>query len=650
MCDTKKINKVKSYLRQYFGKTAGTLLGEIIFWAQTNSGRVVDGRRWIYNTQDVWAKKLGVSRSTFCRALKDLRERNLVHTKKLNYNKRNQTLYYSVNIEELRACLRLQNNNVEKVVYSNLCDIMAGTKNDTIYTDINLQKINKSNKSTASVSNSSCDPGLKTPTKKVRTRPVQVTSVSTTQVSSHAEAPKLASAHVSECSEDTSVEAVNATDATTVTQAKPTIVQDMVRIWNKIFPKFPCVLDKQIARYLVAAFKRKFNESLEEWERYLKLIKTSAFVMKDTFRLAIDWVIRFVNIDKFRTGWCGTKTSEIPVVPEDTAKITANHIDTVQESERCKEIRRQIAKKISCENYNNWFTHVELVEIHEEIFEEIPEEIYTEIYMKTDSTFARDYIMQHFQSEIGLDFLPDNGEKTSSAQSLEKIINDAKTHPNDLAEAKNAMDHIDAVQESQRCKEARKKIAEQISPDLYNKWFTHVKLVENDGEILMKADCNFVRDQVSQKFGYKIANVTLDPKTASPPVERYASSTCNAEATSAEENASLSRIDSATPARTALPSVDKYASSVFNIEATSAEENASSTRMGSAAPARTALPSVERYASAVFDIEATSSEENASPTRIGNACSTGAILGEIIGNIAANRNNASSFTNNFIAS
>ena len=294
-------------LRKHFGNYAGLFLGQLIYWSNHKNkyGIMKNDRIWIYNTLENWAKQLGCSSKTIQRAVKYLKEEEIIETNFMAKNKRDRTIFYSVNYEKLSEKINFGDKNVRMNVQM-----------IHIY---NKQKINKSDKSK----------NLK---------------------------------------------------------RKNTTVQDMIQIWNELFPENNVKLTKEISRYLVAAFKLKFQESLEKWKNYLKSLKNNRFIKlgKSLFEY-----IKFNVIDEF------IKENVIEIDYEQNLKDAISHIENVNETQKCKNLRYEILKKLSPEKYNSWFTKVDFFENLGKI----------KIKVKNGSAFVRDYIFTHFclNQEIALE-------------------------------------------------------------------------------------------------------------------------------------------------------------------------------------------------------------------------------------------------------
>jgi hypothetical protein len=145
-----------------------------------------------------------------------------------------------------------------------------------------------------------------------------------------------------------------------------------------------------MARFMVAAFKTKFKSSLKEWRRYLKILKTSAYLMGEKFKLSILWVIKFITIDRIRAGELGVNASQVALEKEDLEEKLTSHMEALGETELCKKFRHIIAEKLSLQTYLSWFTSVNFMEVK------------GKIVMKSDSKFVEEWIMLNFADQCGL--------------------------------------------------------------------------------------------------------------------------------------------------------------------------------------------------------------------------------------------------------
>lgn len=161
-------------------------------------------------------------------------------------------------------------------------------------------------------------------------------------------------------------------DISQATQAKPTIVQDMLRIWNEELSRED-VTSKTLSRYLIASYQRKFG-SLEKWTEYVRGLKKSTYVMGKLLKRLGDrllsWALSFKVINRIFAGGFGVTLGEVlgvkpeqPSTPDDDATSPAEeHIESVTETEACKEIRREVLTTYGETEYLCWFRRVTLEE------------------------------------------------------------------------------------------------------------------------------------------------------------------------------------------------------------------------------------------------------------------------------------------------
>lgn len=269
-----------------------------------------DGKIWIYNTLDDWAKQLGVSKRTIQRIIKALRDDGFIEATYLSDNKRDRTLFYTINYEKFNVRKSLKHRDVlEK----------NGHKVDhMVYIDNNNKNFDKSYKSPDS-----------------------------------------------EISKKRSEESVQA--------KKPTIVQDMLNEFKKEFPEVPVFLTRLLARNLVAAFKIKFQNSLNEWKKFLRLIKTSAYLMGERFKLTIHWILKFVTIDRLRQGDLGVKLDQVIATPKEIEQQAQQNINQLNENQICKNKRIEVLNIVGINRYAKYLSNINKCRFVEENGEVIAE-------------------------------------------------------------------------------------------------------------------------------------------------------------------------------------------------------------------------------------------------------------------------------------
>lgn len=278
-------------------------LNALHYWIKKGRyGVEYDGKTWIYNTLEDWAKMIEVSKRTIQRALRKLRDEGIVEAAFLAHNKRNRTLFYTINYEKWfpknKTNQKTKDFNVIKNFGKNghMVDHM-------IYMD-NKNNINKSYKSPDSILENN-------------------------------------------------------------SEKKSTTVQDMLREFNAEFPNIPVSLTKLLAKNLVAAFKIKFQNSLNEWKKFLKLIKTSAYLTSEKFKLTLFWILKFATIDRIRQGDLGVKPEQIPLTTqeklerEETTKLRViQNINQLKECKKCKTARQNIVNIVGIKEYEKYFGNI----------------------------------------------------------------------------------------------------------------------------------------------------------------------------------------------------------------------------------------------------------------------------------------------------
>lgn len=369
-------------LNKYLCKTERLFLNRLYFWSshRKNFGIEKDGRVWIYNTLDNWSDQIVVSKSSIRRAIKSLKEKGFVDSNYLAINRRNRTLYYSINFEKINDYL----SKINIVPYVHIKDLNTQKNVSSEHMDEHLyiidnskQMINKSYKSNKSIKN------------KIQ-KNLDQTALEKSLLDLRESKNKASSVNVS----DTDIKfkstiVIEDNDIETPPQ-KPTIIQDMIKVWNEEFSTSKIQLTKSLARFLVAAFKTKFKSCLKEWKRYLKTLKTSIYIMNEKFKLSIWWVIKFITIDRIRAGELGVDSGKVTLDKEELSEKLNQHIERLDETESCKKLRYKIIEKLSLPTYLSWFTQVSFVENEERVT------------LQAESEFVRDWIRNNFAEQCGL--------------------------------------------------------------------------------------------------------------------------------------------------------------------------------------------------------------------------------------------------------
>ncbi len=337
-------------------------LKQLAYWALNSKdyGLKKDGKTWIYNTHQQWAEQIGFGITTVRESIAFLEQLGFISSDFLNPNKRRRIKYYSINFKAIENYFEKLAQKKEKPSEENQ------TKSSAISTvsESSEQQLNRQMERQMYTNNK-----------------IQVIK------SNKSINPKIFEEKIEEKAETIS------------DNPKPTTVQDMIKIWNQEFPNQKIIsgstgqtgvihLTKQLARFLVASFKLKFENCLEKWKRYLRLIKTSTYLMGEKFKLSVQWAIKFLTIDRIRAGELGVDESKISVDASEIESKAQQHADSVDESETCKLFRHEIIKKLSPAVYLSWFTKVDLIDESKKMT------------IKATNDFVRDYIKANFLEKL----------------------------------------------------------------------------------------------------------------------------------------------------------------------------------------------------------------------------------------------------------
>ena len=356
------------------------ILDDLMYWIKDGRyGFDCDGKHWIHNTQENWAKHLGYSRSQFKRGIKQCQDWGLIEARCFSKNKRNRELSYTIIDEEkyektkqeLKRLRRLgvihqrsekskPYKTAQKAHSKEPKNASITTANDTANEPSNepmyiyQKKIHKSYKSGDNISGDNV-PG-NTVSRGIASKKISSGKVSSEKIS----APKAQAKSLQEHNEETVREVITEQ----IPKEKPHIIQDMIKSLTNIFPGLMKAfrLTKAICRNLVAAFQRKFHNSIEEWERYLKLIATSSYLNGEKFKLSIYWILKFLTIDRILNGEFGVNPDKITYTEKEQEKMEEKRKQKIQqkiadinETETCKQARVKVLDILGIGDYQQYF-------------------------------------------------------------------------------------------------------------------------------------------------------------------------------------------------------------------------------------------------------------------------------------------------------
>ena len=327
------------------GKSEAIFLQQLHYWltAKTNIGTILDGQRWIYNSYKSWVDNLQIySESTIRRAVCKLEGLGIVVTKNLNRKKSDHTKWYTINYDALKDLI------------PGLSPKPRGVEREP-KADERLVKMNR-----PSVQNEQII------TKENRNYLKEKIST---------EGPKV---------------------VVQVPQAslEKDIFQKMISIWNEVVEegKRTLEINQKRARFLITAFKTKFEGSLEKWKEFCKRVASSKFLMgeiKDSFRASLDWVLKFDILQRILEGDFGIGDRTVYVREEkNTSQQLQVEIQNSFDPEPIQHIRQELLKQVGQGPYASWFKETSITLEGKKVV------------IQTKSAFAKDSINRLFLDAI----------------------------------------------------------------------------------------------------------------------------------------------------------------------------------------------------------------------------------------------------------
>ena len=359
---------------EILGRGASMFISTLQFLLSNKSvGVEKQGKKWVYNTSEQWGRYIGYSSRQIERIVSKLSNQGIIYVQKLSRCKSDRTNYYTIDEAKLEALLNEKEASVAKA-NSSLRQQEASLHVDNRCPFDKMSEWSRHEgefftKNTSKEINSKSDEkafALKDVLQQVpivlKDQDGQVKNIKTTSINTKTKNPE--GSH----------------------SPKTSIAQEMLSIWNKALEKSPTTMSKQLAPFLVAAYKSKFNSEIKQWEQYCKMISSSPYLTGESFNLSLLWALKYTIIDRIKNLEFGVKQIEIASYSQIEAIA---HIQTLDESQKCKEIRVKLLSLYGENAYKNWFSRIKLQVVD------------NRICFKAENRFMHDYIMNNYGQLFG---------------------------------------------------------------------------------------------------------------------------------------------------------------------------------------------------------------------------------------------------------
>ncbi len=413
-------------------------ISQLAFWLSTKSGIDVNGVHFVYNTQEEWSRQLGVNRSTIQRAIKFFKDKGIIVAERLHEHY--QTLYYTINWNCLKNFLEQKKEKQEKErnekIEKLVPEMLDGIENNI---SENISKNTSPNNTAEKMSENN------------------------------------------------------------VEKQNPKTVQAMYSIIKKEFGEYINIpiLSSKIAKFLHAAYNIKFNKNMNDWKNYLRLIKTSPYLMGSKFKLTLYWLLKFQTIDRILNGEFGVDSKKIKLTPDEIKDEVYEHLKNIKNPEE-KLFRTKVAQILGESIYKCYFRDAN-VSINDNN---------DQIIIGIENEFLKDTITYEYLEKL-------------RKQGYNVTCELAGNSSNSKIKKENFKE-IDELKEAERCKELRKKIIKIWDRVIYDAWFAKTHMEEDNGQIKIYTNAPFNRDYLNEHFvvelklyGY-ISKAFYDPEKNEP--------------------------------------------------------------------------------------------------------------------------------------
>lgn len=301
------------------------------------------------------------------------------------------------------------------------------------------------------------------------------------------------------------------------------IVKKMIEVWTALVEEGRDKIElssKRIA-YLKQAFRDKFDSCLEKWKKYCLEIASRRFLMgeKTSWRVSLDWALKFTNIQKIFDGHYGT-ADRTPKATLPSLTNLEEEISQTSEAQEIKDFRVLCLKTVGNAKYISYFKNLII---------EFPRKLQGEggITLMAPHKFAADDLERNCYSYLRL-ILQDLGEKSSHITILapgeergrlverergggasQKLLSTSIDEPFMIEEfsAVEAVPEEKTPQEdSLETKALRAQLKKNIPPKLFPEWLLGIKVegITGKGVLILTFKDHFKATWCKRRFSQQI--------------------------------------------------------------------------------------------------------------------------------------------------
>jgi len=283
------------------GVDAAILFNQIKYWI-SKCGREIKNEKgkWIYNSLLQWNKQFSYwSMYKIRKTIKLLEDLKLIKSTKANSKKWNHTKWYTVDYNEYKKLLQLQNRKTNK---------QSITK--TALSKINPLVYNKKSSPRSNCKEYSFYKKYRSTDRSVENQQIIITKNNYTKNISSNKELNMNSNRFS----DKKLEEIK------IDSNKKEIINKMLYVWNKVFEcsvnPIKAYSNQKNQQTLLHLYKAAFNSELDNWREYALKVNSSQFLMgeketKNNFKAVFSWLIKEETIEKVQNGEYGVGDREL---------------------------------------------------------------------------------------------------------------------------------------------------------------------------------------------------------------------------------------------------------------------------------------------------------------------------------------------------